>query len=200
MKVYTEENPLVVFKMLNADGSAPWGKGKWPLPKDGKRGATMGVIGDLEVCVNGLHGFKGTLSMVRSRLFAEYLFVAELWGEVIEGDNKVCARFGRLCYKVEGWNETTARLFAVDCAEHTLANFEKKYPNDNRPSLAIFAARQRAFDFDYDRAASYAANSAANSAAYSAETNWQAHRLHAYLTGAVDLEAIKESVRPKEGA
>ena len=36
MKVYTEENPLVVFKMLHADGSAPWGKGKWSLP-NGKR-------------------------------------------------------------------------------------------------------------------------------------------------------------------
>ena len=42
MKVYTEENPLVVFKMLHADGSAPWGKGKWPLPKNGKRGADGG--------------------------------------------------------------------------------------------------------------------------------------------------------------
>ena len=172
----------------------------------------MGASGNLEICANGLHGFRGTLSLVRSRLFAETLFVAELWGEVIEAENKVCARFGRLCYKVEGWNETTARLFAADCAEHVLANFEAEYPNDKRPSLAIFAARQRAFDFVYDSAAHSAASSAAYSAAYRAadsaaysaayraETEWQAQRLHAYLTGAVDLEAIKESVRPKEGA
>jgi len=255
-KVYTKENPLVVFKMLKADGSAPWGKGKWPLPKGGERGDILRARGTLAVCANGLHGFKGTLSMVRSRLFSEALFVAELWGDMIEEDYKVCVRFGRICYKVEGWNETTARLFAADCAEHVLANFTTKYPNDKRPALAIFAARQRAFDFVYDsaadraacsaacsaahraacsaadraaysaayraadsaahsaadRAADSAAHSAADSAAHSAaysaadraadsaETEWQAQRLNAYLTGAVDLEAIKESVRPKEEA
>ena len=37
-----------------------------------------------------------------------------------------------------------ARLFAADCAEHVLPLFETLYPNDNRPRLAITAARQYA--------------------------------------------------------
>ena len=37
-----------------------------------------------------------------------------------------------------------ARLFAADCAEHVLPLFETLYPSDNRPRLAITAARQYA--------------------------------------------------------
>ncbi len=33
------------------------------------------------------------------------------------------------------------RLFAADCAEHVLPIFEKEYPNDDHPRLAIQAAR-----------------------------------------------------------
>ena len=37
--------------------------------------------------------------------------------------------------------DTTARLFAADCAEHVLHHFEAMYPDDTRPRKAIDAAR-----------------------------------------------------------
>ena len=39
------------------------------------------------------------------------------------------------------------RLFASDCAELVLPIYEKEYPNDNRPRLAIQAARDYANGF-----------------------------------------------------
>ena len=36
---------------------------------------------------------------------------------------------------------TVARLFAIDCAERTLPIWEAKHPNDQRPRLAIQAAK-----------------------------------------------------------
>lgn len=38
-------------------------------------------------------------------------------------------------------NQHTAVLWAVDCAEHVLAFFEEKYPEDKRPRKAIEAGR-----------------------------------------------------------
>jgi hypothetical protein len=38
-------------------------------------------------------------------------------------------------------DRTTATIWALDCAEHVLPFFEKKYPRDKRPRQAIEAAR-----------------------------------------------------------
>ena len=55
-------------------------------------------------------------------------------------------------------------LWAADCAERVLPIFEAKYPNDNRPRLAIEAARGVDGDAAY-AAAAYAAAYAAYAAA-----------------------------------
>ena len=243
--LYTESNPLVVYKMLGRDGSAPRGRGKWPLPKDGKRGDAMTAEGPLSVCENGLHGFRGLLSLVCAGLYDETLYVAELWGEIVESKNKVCARHGRLCYRVETWNEQAQRLWAADCAEVVLPIFERKHSTDMRPRLAIRAARRYAFGL-IDAAARAEARAAAGAAARAeawaaaGDAAWaaagaaagaeawaeawaspwaaawvaagaearaaawdaagdaaraaQAVRLHEYLTGAVDLNVIRELV------
>ncbi len=39
-------------------------------------------------------------------------------------------------------NQKTLALWAADCAEHVLPFFEDKYPNDDRPRLAIEACRR----------------------------------------------------------
>ena len=76
------------------------------------------------------------------------------------------------------------RLWLADCAAHVLFIFEKKIKNDNRPRLAIFAAR----DFALGKitraardAAWDAARAAAGDAARAAETSWQFHRLVLWL-------------------
>jgi hypothetical protein len=75
--------------------------------------------------------------------------------------------------------------FACRCAEHVLINYEKLYPDDKRPRLAIEAARvvitdksaYAAADAAYAAAnAAYAAANAAYAAAdaaYAAEKDWQ---------------------------
>ena len=64
--------------------------------------------------------------------------------------------------------EMVARLMAADFAEAVLHIYEKDYPKDNRPRLAIEAARQFARG-EIDSAAMSAAMSAAGSAARSAQ-------------------------------
>ena len=59
--------------------------------------------------------------------------------------------------------------YAIFAAEQVIENYEKQYPDDNRPRLAIEAARRCLTD-DSEAAdsAAYSAASAADSAAYSA--------------------------------
>jgi len=68
------------------------------------------------------------------------------------------------------------RLFAADCAESVLPNFEREHPDDDRPRKALEVVRNRnatdgersAANSAANRAAWSAANSAANSAAWRA--------------------------------
>ena len=71
----------------------------------------------------------------------------------------------------EFMTEKNQRLFACDCAEHTLQYFEEEYPNDKRPRNAIEVSRRYANGNATDKelsAAARAAYSAASKAAYSA--------------------------------
>ena len=100
---------------------------------------------------------------------SEELWVCELDGTVIEGDDKVVAERLRIVRKVN-LSDRDLRLFAADCAEAVLHHFEDRHPDDDRPRLAIQAARDYANGL-IDAAARSAADSAADSAA----------RLAAYL-------------------
>ena len=75
------------------------------------------------------------------------------------------------------------RLFAADCAEFVLPIYEKHYPNDKRPRLAIQAARDYANglikieELTAARAAAWAASDAASDAASAAaRAAWAAAR------------------------
>jgi hypothetical protein len=45
-------------------------------------------------------------------------------------------------WEVAGWTDKEKRLFACDCAEHTLPIYEKEYPDVKRPRQAIETARR----------------------------------------------------------
>ena len=78
--------------------------------------------------------------------------------------------------------ERELRLFAADCAEHVLHIFEREYPNDKRPRLAIQAAR----DFvngKIDAAARDAAKEAARDAAWDGRTERRTGRRMGHRTG-----------------
>jgi hypothetical protein len=80
---------------------------------------------------------------------------------------------------VEG-KDKQIRLFAADCAEMALPIYEKDYPDDNRPRLAIQAARDYANglipleELDAARAAAWSAADAASAAGGAARDAWRA--------------------------
>ena len=130
---------MELYKVLDHDGSARMGVGKWPLP-DGKAGEWLEVKGELVACENGLH-------LCRRDDLVHWLgpaiFMAEYdGGEMLESDDKIVVRRARLIEKLDTWNDRTGCLFAADCAERVLHIFERNYPDDHRPRTAIEVARK----------------------------------------------------------
>ncbi len=117
-KFYTQEDPLLVYKWVTNEGKAPWGRGTWDLPKNGKPGAIQS-IGDLApvMCQRGIHGYQDLYSML-GHMSSDRLFVAQLWGKVVCWEQeKVAAQSGRLLYEMylnsdpTGWTyDSVAKL------------------------------------------------------------------------------------------
>ena len=146
------------------------------------------VEGDLVICRNGYHFCK-------AENFAEWirdeLYSVEVRGEIIEGDDKLCAREIKMT-RIEKWNDKTMCLFAADCAERALPIFEKEHPDDDRLRKVIQASRDFAmgkisrdelivaWDAAWD-AASDTASDAASDAARAAARKWQSERILFYI-------------------
>lgn len=115
-KYYTQGKPLVVFKWVEKDGRAPWGKGHWDFPKNGQRGAIRSIGCRTPImCGQGIHGYPDVLSLMRGMRSAR-LFVAEIWGEVIHWQNeKAVGQHGCLCYELKLEGDTYA--YAYDTYE-----------------------------------------------------------------------------------
>ncbi|NWG72772.1 MAG: hypothetical protein HXY23_14365, partial [Parvularculaceae bacterium] len=114
------------YKFLNENGTTPQQHHAWKLPRGNRPGAWMPKItGELEPCENGYHLMRETDLI---EWFAPALYTAEARIEIIESDTKIVARQARLLHRVGAWNETTARLFACDCAERALALSDKPDP------------------------------------------------------------------------
>lgn len=129
------------YKVLKKNGQSTVQDFPWHLPKDGTPGKWMPRVEKLELCVSGYHLCR------REDLVHwvnEAIYEAEVADEVLKGDDKVVVHRVRLLRKFPGWTSVTARLFAADCAEHVLENFEKTCPEDSRPRLAIHAGRSLA--------------------------------------------------------
>ena len=190
-----------LFKVLGAGGTSIYTDFAWPLPTDDGPGEWVKCKGELIACVNGLH-------LCREQDLLDWLsnevYEAEARGERVGADNKIVVREARLTRRYETWSETTARLFAADCAERVLPIFERERPDDDRPRKAIEAARAFARgEIDADALASAAwaawdANAAsaawdasaasaarAARAARAAERDWQVTRLLQYLDGEI---------------
>jgi len=156
----------MLFKVLNNDGACyNGGTGSWSLPvKNGDGTWTPGewmpaIEGDLEPCSHGYH-------LCREQDLLQWLgpavFEAEYRGEMIEAGDKVVVREARLLRRL-GWNERTARLFAVDCAERVV-----HLCDDPRPRHAIDVARRYACG-EATEVELAAARDAARAAAWAAE-------------------------------
>jgi len=89
-------------------GSGTWNRhGKWMPP----------IEGELVACKNGYH-------LCRKKDLVHWLgptiWEANYKGERLDANDKVVVREARLIRRLDNWDETTARLFAVDCAERVM--------------------------------------------------------------------------------
>ena len=110
--------------------------------------------------------------------------------EVLESNglfNALCAL--RYC-QPEAERDRIARLFACDCVESVLPNFERCYPNDKRPRQTIEVVRRFANgsatleELESARSAARSAAESARSAWLAARSarQWQTDKLQRYLT------------------
>ncbi len=73
-----------------------------------------------------------------------------------------------LLRKTNNLDKPTAVKIAIACAERVLTNFEKKYPDDKRPEMAILAAEKWLANPTLENQNAAAAAHASASAAYAA--------------------------------
>jgi hypothetical protein len=102
------------FKVLGSNQeSHHGGTGKW------RKGQWRSVKGELVPCSNGIHYCKPDhlVSWLGPTI---WLFEDGTPDETVDHGDKLVTRKGRIIERVGTWNETTARLFAADCAEAVL--------------------------------------------------------------------------------
>jgi hypothetical protein len=147
------------------------------------------TVADPLLCKRGWHGCRWEDTIVH---ISDELWVCELGGQVVAGDDKVVSERLRLVRKTP-MDDRRLRLFAADCAEDVLPLFEQERPDDVRPRAAIAAARAfargeiTAAARDAARAAARAAaGDAAGAAARAAAGAAARAAARAHLTPSVD--------------
>ena len=138
-------------------------KFKWEIGKWYK------TDGELSMCENGFH-----CSIQPSDAFyyvsGEVLAIVETKGKSIEQLDKQCWEQMRIV-KAYGWTKKDSIALAIYSAELVLPNFEKEYPDDDRPRKAIEAAKKvLENDTKKNRSAARSAAWGAESAAWGAES------------------------------
>ena len=146
-----------LYLKWTATGRVPHYQRGAPIPV----GGWTALVGNPVVCLRGWHACRWEDAVHH---IAAELWVCELDGPIVTGPDKVAAGRLRLVEQVTAINDRTLRLFAADCAESVLPLFEAERPNDDRPRLAIVAARAFA-NGEIDRSAQAAAEGAAWDAA-----------------------------------
>ena len=136
----------------NGDGT--WTPGEWTEPANG----------DLKPRANGYHVCR---EMDLTNWINDELYECEIDGDQAAcndpGDSILCVRRVRLIRRVEGWNERTARLFAVWCARQAMAlipdpdprsvavvDTAERFANGRATADELAAARAAAWDVAFD--------------------------------------------------
>ena len=132
----------MLYKVMRDDGTTAYGRDGWDLPRGSRRGSWRRVTGPLIPCENGLHVCRE--QDLISWIQGERLYEAEARGDQVDGGDKLVVREARLVRRVAGWNETTLRLFAADCAERALLGEQKA---GREPDRRLWAAVKAARDY-----------------------------------------------------
>lgn len=132
------------YKIVATDfGPLHGGEGTWFAPEGAKPGKWMPKIENVQACHRGYHLIpaKAIVEWLPPRARAGYLCEAEGCGASDKDGDKIAFAEARLLKIVGVLDEKSLRLAAADIAERVLPIFYKVLPNDNRPALAIQAAR-----------------------------------------------------------
>ena len=164
-KMRLENEMSKCYRFVNADMTSYQDKKiKWKL------GEWKEQSGNLKCCSNGLHASLTPLQSLNN-IYGEKWFIAEYKGKIVEEDNKFCASQMRLVKEIP---IKVLQYFSIRCAKRVLKFYEKKYPNDKRPALAIQAAEDFLDGKITIKEANAAAAHAADAAyAADAEKKWQ---------------------------
>ncbi len=117
------------YKVLLDNHSCVGSNMSWTkyLPDDDNPGKwTPKLRGELALCKKGYH-LTDTNHLI-DWIVGNQLFEAEVDGEILQGDNKIACRRMRLVRRIETWNDSTLRLFAVWCAREALKLVENPDP------------------------------------------------------------------------
>ena len=96
--------------------------------------------GKLSMCANGFHCSVKPLDAL-SYVGGEVLAIVEVRGKSEKQSDKQCWSEMRIA-KAYKWTKKDSVALSIYSAELVLKNFEKKYPDDNRPRKALEAAKK----------------------------------------------------------
>jgi len=193
-----DKNKVRWYKITGPKGEPlHGGSGDWSLPVGKKPGKWMPEIKKVVACESCYHLIEAT-GIIRWLPYAPQtglLWEAEGRGDSDKEDTKTAFAQARLIKLVGVLDEVSMRLAAADMAERVLPIFYKVHPKDNRPALAIQAARDFALGkisrADAAAYAAYAADAAdyvaRADAAYAARA--VAYAARAYAARAADADA-----------
>lgn len=145
---------FVTQGLTSKHGDVKWEVGKWHKCK-----------GELNLCACGFHASQKPIDSLNYILGTRW-FECEARGKFLKDNDKFCASKMRLVKEIPS---TILREFAIDCAWRVLHIFERKYPDDKRPRLALEAAKAYLkFPTEENRERMAAARDAAGDAAWDA--------------------------------
>ena len=137
---------FLVDGMMSQHGGHKWKIGKWY------------EVESVEMCVSGFHASRRVADAL-GYVYGSVLCLVEFDGECVEADDKLCAKRMRVIRAFKWCAVDNVRL-AIYAASSVLDVFEKKFPDDMRPRLAIRSARRFVAGIAAADAASVAANAA----------------------------------------
>ena len=172
------------------------------LPKDMSPNGHLFKVGkwykedNISICNRGFHASKRAIDAM-GYVNCEVLAKVEVRGESEKQEDKQCWSEMRLI-KTYKWTKKDSIALSIYSAELCLKNFEKEYPNDDRPRKAIEAAKavlEKGTKKNRD-----AAESAARSAAGSARSAWSAAESAAESAAGSARSAAGSAVRSARSA
>jgi len=107
---------VIAYKFLDAHGRGRFTGTAWPKPRGAEAGAWVDSDGPVVPCVRGVHAMRAQhLPFWLDR----QLWEIELEGAFVETDSLLVAERGRLCRRVEAWNDDAWKALCEFCRERT---------------------------------------------------------------------------------